>query len=110
MSIFNYFKEFNKSLDLSDKFIEWIRKNRWGLMLTIVIISAWGLVLVLNVRNVDTILVEIRELEKESRDIENLNERYLYEIVNLQSAERIIKIAEEQLNMEQSQKAPDILK
>jgi cell division protein FtsL len=84
--------------------------HRWSLFVLIIFISVWGLVLVLNVRNVDTLLVEIRVLEKQSRDLENLNERYIYEIVNLQSAERIIKIAEEQLYMEQSQKAPDILK
>lgn len=110
MSFLNYIKEFYNSLEISDKLIDWVRVNRWAIFVVIFFIAMWGLLLVSNVRNVNTLIVEIRQLEKQSKLIENQNERYLYEIVNLQSAERIIKIAEEQLYMEQSPKAPDILK
>ncbi|MDT3740594.1 MAG: hypothetical protein RO257_13965 [Candidatus Kapabacteria bacterium] len=110
MSILNKVKEFYKSLEISDLLIEWVRANRWSIFIVIILVALWGLLLVSNVRNINTLLVDIRNLEKQSRQIENLNERYMYEIVKLQSAERIIKIAEEELNMEQSPKAPDILK
>lgn len=103
-------KEFFESLSISDLLVEWVRAKRWTLFVVIILVSLWGLVLILNVRNINTLLVEIRFLEKKSRRIENLNERYIYETVKLQTAERIIKIAEEELNMEQSPKAPDILK
>lgn len=110
LSILNKIKNFFNSLELSDLLVGFVRVHRWTIFILIFLASLWVLLMVTNVRNINSLLVEIRALEKKSKQIENQNERYIYEIVKLQSAERIIKIAEEQLNMEQSPKAPDILK
>ncbi|MBX3043814.1 MAG: cell division protein FtsL [Candidatus Kapabacteria bacterium] len=110
MSILNKIRQFIISLELSELLIEFVRIYRWIIFIVIFVASLWVLLLVTNVRNINSLLSDIRQLEKESGRLENLNERYLYEIVKLQSADRIIHLAEEQLNMEQSQKAPDILK
>ncbi len=90
--------------------VEFVRNHRWLIVVLVALASIWFLLLVTNVRSVNKLLVDIRQLEAQSQKLDNINERYLYEIVKLQSAERIIQIAEEQLNMEQSPKAPDILK
>lgn len=110
MSFISKIKDFFKSLELSNILVEFVRIHRWTIFILIFLISIWFILLVSNVRNINAVLVDIRNLEKQSKELQNINERYMYEIVKLQSAERIIKIAEEQLNMEQSPKAPDILK
>lgn len=110
MSFISKIKDFFKSLELSNILVEFVRVHRWTIFILIFLISIWFILLVSNVRNINAVLVDIRNLEKQSKELQNVNERYMYEIVKLQSAERIIKIAEEQLNMEQSPKAPDILK
>lgn len=110
MSILSKIKNFYISLELSEILVEFVRANRWTIFIFIFFASLWVLLLVTNVRNINSLLVDIRTLEKQSKELQNMNERYMYEIVKLQSAERIIQIAEEQLNMEQSPKAPDILK
>jgi len=110
LSILSKIKEFYNSLELSELLIEFVRGHRWTIFIFIFFASLWVLLLVTNVRNINALLVDIRALEKKAKILENQNERYIYEIVKLQSAERIIQIAEEQLNMEQSPKAPDILK
>ncbi|GAB1371507.1 hypothetical protein MASR1M45_15690 [Candidatus Kapaibacterium sp.] len=110
MSKVNHIKEFFQSLSLSDALLDWVRAYRFVLLFVILGSALWFLIMIVNVRNINSLIGEIRELEKSSRKLDNINERYMYDIVNLQTAERIIKIAEEQLYMEQSQKAPDILK
>ncbi|MDX9791175.1 MAG: hypothetical protein WC313_06730 [Candidatus Kapaibacterium sp.] len=110
MSLVSNFRQFIESLAISDKMVEFVRNHRWLIVVLVALASIWFLLLVTNVRSVNKLLVDIRQLEAQSQKLDNINERYLYEIVKLQSAERIIQIAEEQLNMEQSPKAPDILK
>jgi cell division protein FtsL len=110
VSLVSNFRQFIESLAISDKMVEFVRNHRWLIVVLVALASIWFLLLVTNVRSVNKLLVDIRQLEAQSQKLDNINERYLYEIVKLQSAERIIQIAEEQLNMEQSPKAPDILK
>jgi hypothetical protein len=74
------------------------------------LISAFLIILVINVRNINEILVTKRSLEKEIKIIKDNNAQLHSKIIQLQSAERIIPFSENKLNMYLPQDAPRILR
>ena len=84
----------------------WLNLNRWAIFLFIILISLSAILYVKNVRALTNQLKEIRQLEKMEKSLSNGNKIINSRIKQLESPERIIKIAEEKLNMEISLKAP----
>lgn len=102
------FKLFNENGNYS--ILDWILSHRFLLLLFFALVSVFLIVLVINVRNVNEILVSKRQLEKEIKIIKDNNSRLHSKIIELQSAERIIPFAEQNLNMYLPQDAPKILR
>lgn len=92
-----------------NRVIEWTLANRFVLLLLAFIFAAFLIILVLNVRNVNELLVERSKLQKEIIILKDKNSRLYSRIVELQSAERIIPYSESKLNMYLPQDAPKIL-
>lgn len=84
----------------------WLNLNRWAIFLFIILISLSAILYVKNVRALTNQLKEIRQLERMEKSLSNGNKIINSRIKQLESPERIIKIAEEKLNMEISLKAP----
>jgi cell division protein FtsL len=89
---------------------EWVRVNRWFLFILIIIASISMIMIVSNVRGINLLLVEIHSLEKKELEVRNVNERLVSQIIALESAERIISIAEQNIGMIRSEIAPKVLK
>lgn len=89
---------------------DWILSHRFMLLLILALISIFLILLVINVRNVNELLAERRELQKKIKILKDNNSRIHSHIIELQSAERIIPFAEKNLNMYLPQDAPKILR
>jgi len=72
-------------------------------------VSLFLILLVINVRNVNQMLVEKRLMEKNLEKIKNQNAQLYSKIVYLESAQRIIPYAENNLNMILPNDAPKII-
>ena len=107
ISEFFNFKLFNDNSD--NTILNWILSHRFVLLLFFALTSIFLIVLVLNVRNVNEMLVVKRNLEKEIKILKDNNSRLHSKIIQLQSAERIIPFAEKSLNMYLPKDAPKIL-
>lgn len=116
--MFGRLKQNLKNNDLSDllndkevqKVAEsWISLNRWSIFLFLLITSAIMVFYVYNVISINKLAEEIRILEKKEKRVEFRKRMVEAEVIKLQSAERICKIAEEELNMVKSEKFPIIL-
>jgi len=94
----------------SSTILDWILSHRFILLLFFALISAFLIILVINVRNVNEILVSKRTFEKDIKILKDNNSRLHSKIIQLQSAERIIPFAEQRLNMYLPQDAPKILR
>ena len=75
-------------------------------MLYLVVIATAGVLYVGNVNDTTELLKEIRTLERKIDDLENRRKMADSRVKRLQSPERIIKIATENLNMTLSDDAP----
>ena len=64
---------------------------------------------VYNVISINRLAEEIRHLEKQEKRVEFRKRMFEAEVIKLQSAERICKIAEEKLHMVKSEEFPTIL-
>ncbi len=87
-------------------FKSWLNLNRWVIVLYLVIIAAAGVLYVGNVNDTTELLREIRTLERKIDDLENKRKMADSRVKRLQSPERIIRIATENLNMTLSDEAP----
>ncbi|MFA7326703.1 MAG: septum formation initiator family protein [Candidatus Kapaibacterium sp.] len=87
-------------------FKSWLNLNRWVIVLYLVIIATAGVLYVGNVNDTTDLLREIRTLERKIDDLENKRKMTDSRVKRLQSPERIIKIATENLNMTLSDEAP----
>ncbi len=88
---------------------EWVRDNRWLVLVFIIVAAASSLLFVSNVRNINALLIENRELEKEVSVLRDMNKRLQSETIYLQSADRIIKFATEELDMVPPDVAPEVI-
>ncbi len=88
----------------------WTRKNRWKLFLLIFSVSLFTIVMVSNVRSINSQLAVLRKLEHQHNTLTNNNKVLLKEISELESPERIIGVAEEKLNMKINNEIPYKLK
>lgn len=116
--MFGRLKQNLKNNDLSDLLNDkevqkvaksWISLNRWSIFLFLLITSAIMVFYVYNVISINKLAEEIRILEKKEKRVEFRKRMVEAEVIKLQSAERICKIAEEKLNMVKSEKFPIIL-
>lgn len=89
---------------------DWVRDNRWILFIGLLAAAIATVILVINVRSMNELLVEKQKLSKNLEEIEVYNKELSAKIIELESADRIIPMAETQLNMKQPDHAPKILK
>lgn len=111
----NKFKTKELSELVSDKEVQsamksWLSLNRWSVFLFLILISGLMIFYVSNVLAINKLAEDIRVLEKKEKRIEYRKRMIEAEVIELQSAERICKIAEEKLNMVKSDEFPHILK
>lgn len=102
-------KKLFKSKRIANNANEWVRINRWILFLSIFILSLIIVVYIRNVRQVNNLVLEIRRIEKQAELIENRNKVLSKEMLKLESPNRIIKIAEENLGMVRHDSTPIII-
>jgi len=88
---------------------KWILSRRWILLFYMFFVSLFLILLVINVRNVNHMLEEKRLMEKKLEKIKNQNAQLYSKIVYLESAQRIIPCAENNLNMILPNDAPKII-
>lgn len=84
----------------------WFNLNRWVIVLYLIVVAAAGVLYVGNVNDTTDLLREIRTLERKIDDLENKRKMADSRVKRLQSPERIIRIATENLNMTLSDEAP----
>lgn len=96
----------NSKSQISSFFKNWFNLNRWVVILYLSVIATAAVLYVGNVNDTTELLSEIRKLEREIDDLENKRKIIDSKVKRLQSPERIIKIATENLNMKLSDEAP----
>lgn len=99
---------------ISDKEVQkavksWVSLNRWSVFLFLILTSSIMIFYVYNVISINRLAEEIRHLEKQEKRVEFRKRMFEAEVIKLQSAERICKIAEEKLHMVKSEEFPTIL-
>jgi cell division protein FtsL len=83
--------------------------SRWNVF-GIIFVSALLMILYVgNVIAIDSILEEIQNLNKQRESIRNGNELLQTEIIKLESADRIIPLAEKELGMAKPSEAPEVI-
>jgi len=116
--LFGRLKDNLKNNDLSeiisDKEVQkavksWVSLNRWSVFLFLILTSSMMIFYVYNVISINRLAEEIRHLEKQEKRVEFRKRMFEAEVIKLQSAERICKIAEEKLHMVKSEEFPTIL-
>jgi cell division protein FtsL len=104
-----YMSKAFKSEVSSVTLLSWILSKRWFLFILLITSAIFLILLVNNVRSVNSIMVENQKIESKIYEIQNLNARLYSKIVQLESAERIIPYAETYLQMEIPGKGPIIV-
>lgn len=89
---------------------EWLSINRWSVFIFLVLSSIAMIIYVQNVYKSIKLSDQILQLEKTERRLDNQIRKLESQIIQLQSADRITKIAEENLGMIKSEKKPITLK
>lgn len=95
--------------NFTTKITDWLKDHRWLVLVFIIVAAAASVVFVSNVRNINGLLVENRALEKAANELRDRNKRLQSQIIHLQSADRIIKYASEELDMIAPDVAPQII-
>lgn len=88
---------------------EWIRTNRWKAFALITLSAALTIVYINNVMQINRLMEEVQNYERESSKIRAANEALNLKVLELESAERIIGVSEDKLGMIRSEKAPTVL-
>lgn len=88
----------------------WLNLNRWGVFLYLIFAASTVVFFVYNVRKVNMLLAEIRQLNKAKIELQGKNKILEVKLVELQSPERINKIAIEQLGFIKATEAPFYIK
>lgn len=89
---------------------KWVRLNRWFLAGAIAFMAVFTIFMVNNVRSVNSLLTDIGKLEDRKQILEDENKLIRSEILRLESADRIIPLAETKLKMKSAGRAPKKLK
>ena len=89
---------------------ESIKPRRWTLLGMLAVAAMLTVLYIYNVYAVNDLLRDIRKLEKKHEQLRAKNDVLAAKAVRLQSADRIIKIARENLNMKRPESPPEILK
>lgn len=92
-----------------ENIIEWIKINRLKVFLSVVLIAIFMLLYVDNAIKINELLENITRTEKKIQAMKTHNEILRSRIIELQSTERITKIAEEKLNLKKPSKVPIII-
>lgn len=87
----------------------WTKLNRWSVFLFLLITSGLMILYVNNVLSINELAEDIRNLEKQEKRIEFRKRLVESEVIKLQSAERICKIAVEKLKMIKSDAFPLVI-
>ena len=89
--------------------VKWIKSNRLKIFLILTISAVVMLVYVDNTIKINALLAKIQNQESRIADIKAYNEVLKSRIIELESAERITKIAEEKLGLTKPNKVPVII-
>ena len=92
-----------------NKIIEWSKTNRLKIFGIVLISAILTLMYVDNTIKINALLSKIRLQEIEINEIKAKNEILSSKIIELESAERITKIAEEKLGLSKPNKMPIII-
>ncbi|MFP4369866.1 MAG: hypothetical protein ACLFR2_09820 [Candidatus Kapaibacterium sp.] len=100
IEIYRHNKEF-----LYDK----IKQNRWAVFIIILMSAAATVFYIDNVFEVNRLMREIRVMEKKQKQLSYYNDILRTRVIRLESAERIIPVAEDRLGMKKNDKTPVII-
>ncbi|HOK13844.1 MAG TPA: FtsL-like putative cell division protein [Candidatus Kapabacteria bacterium] len=87
-----------------------IKSNRWKAFGLVVLAAILIITYIDNVFKVNSLLSEIQQLEKQYDEVRTSNQVLITKIIELESASRITKIAEEKLGMNKPTKVPQKIK
>lgn len=85
---------------------QWLLKNRWKVLLSIVFTVAVLVIWINNVNTVNDLILENHRMEILSKDLISQNEDLRRRISQLKSPDRIIRIAQERCGLVLSEEAP----
>lgn len=88
----------------------WLNLNRWGVFIYLILTSATVVYFVYNVMKVNSLLSEIRILNKVKNEMSGKNKILEVKLVEMQSPERINKIATESMGFQKASEAPFYIK
>jgi hypothetical protein len=88
----------------------WLNLNRWGVFIYLILTSATVVYFVYNVMKVNSLLSEIRILNKVKNEMSGKNTNLEVKLVEMQSPERINKIATESMGFQKATEAPFYIK
>ena len=91
---------------LLDVFRNWTRAQRWRLFGIISATALIAVIIVSNVRAVNKMLISVRKMEKKEKELINYNKVLKKEIIELESPQRITKIAKEEFGFVQNEEKP----
>ncbi len=83
-----------------------IKSNRWSAFGIVVLAAALTIAYIENVFHVNSLLLDVQDLEKQVEEVRSSNELLNSKLIELQSAGRITKIASERLGLIKPTKAP----
>ncbi|MPM66757.1 Cell division protein FtsL [bioreactor metagenome] len=92
-----------------ERSIEWIKSNRFKVLGILAITALIMFLYVDNTIRINVLLAKIQTQEVTIRDIKAYNELLKSQIIELESAERITKIAEEKLGLTKPNKVPNVI-
>jgi cell division protein FtsL len=95
---------------LFGKFKDWTRERRWRLFGIIALTALVTVIIVSNVRAVNRMLVSVRQLEKQEKQIINHNKVLQKQVNELESPERITPLAKNKFGMVQNEEFPKMIK
>lgn len=88
----------------------WLNLNRWGVFIYLILTSATVVYFVSNVMKVNSLLSEIRMLNKVKNEMSGKNKILEVKLVEMQAPERINKIATESMGFQKATEAPFYIK
>ncbi len=113
--MFNFVRRFADKINLFDylprlsEIRNYIVANRWKSFGMILLAALITIFYVDNVFRVNSLLNDIRKLKQEKEILRMDRDRSRAEIIKLRSAERIIPLAKNKLNMTEPESAPEII-
>jgi cell division protein FtsL len=94
---------------MKDSIISWVKSNRIKIFFILIVVSIIMLLYVDNTIKINSLLREIQIKENMISDVKAKNEILKSKIIELESADRITKIAEEKLNLAKPNKVPQVI-